>query len=389
VFNDETISGENQNSNQQTKSDYKEGKYTFKVDYTRPLTQILSMEIGGQYFIDDVSNDYQVSDLILNEWIVDPSLTNVFNYNLKVLGLYATSSYEGQQWSYKAGLRIERTELNTFLENTGEENTQNFSNFFPTLHISYTLNNNTSLQAGYSRRIYRPRLWDLNPFFNIRDNFTIKTGNPNLLPEFTNSYELSSISELDNISLSFTVYHRYTTDVKETISVLENNVNTTKPHNIGTKGSSGIEITGKYDPIEWLSVHGDFNYFYFTREGQFENTDFDFEDGSWSSKISSKLKLPWKVDLELTGRYRHSYKTLQSTVSGVAFMDLGARKKILNGKGVISASVRDVFASRLREIITDQPDFYIYSSRLRGRFITLGFSYGFGKGEAMQYGGKR
>jgi len=70
-------------------------------------------------------------------------------------------------------------------------------------------------------------------------------------------------------------------------------------------------------------------------------------------------------------------------------MDLGARKKILKSKGVISLSVRDVFASRLREIIIEQSDSYIYNSRFRGRFITVGFSYGFGKGEAMQYGGKR
>ena len=52
-------------------------------------------------------------------------------------------------------------------------------------------------------------------------------------------------------------------------------------------------------------------------------------------------------------------------------------------------SVRDVFASRENRSETAQDDFYLYSSRKRGRFITFGVSYGFGKGEAMEFSGQR
>lgn len=60
-------------------------------------------------------------------------------------------------------------------------------------------------------------------------------------------------------------------------------------------------------------------------------------------------------------------------------------KKLFKGKAIISASVRDVFASRIRESFAEQATFYAYDRSLRGRFITAGFSYGFGKGEAMEY----
>ena len=69
--------------------------------------------------------------------------------------------------------------------------------------------------------------------------------------------------------------------------------------------------------------------------------------------------------------------------------DLGLRYKLMNGRGVFNLGVRDVFASRIRENIIDQDDFYVYSFGQRGRFATLGFSYGFGKGEAMEYSGGR
>ena len=185
------------------------------------------MESGAQYVINDVANDFEVSNLTNGSFVVDPGLTNVFEFDQNVLGLYSTGSYEGKKWGAKAGLRLERTDLNTLLATTNEANEQNYTNLFPSFHTSYKFNDKISLAgAGYSKRVYRPRMWDLNPFFNIRNNFSIRQGNPDLLPEFTDSYELTSIYILGKTSLNFGVYHRYTTDVIERVSIFENNVNT-------------------------------------------------------------------------------------------------------------------------------------------------------------------
>ena len=95
-------------------------------------------------------------------------------------------------------------------------------------------------------------------FFNIRNNFNIRTGNPNLLPEFTDSYEVTAIYDLKDLSLNTGVFHRYTTDQIERISTVEDNVNTTTPYNIGTNRSTGLELNAKYTPVKWLTVNGDF-----------------------------------------------------------------------------------------------------------------------------------
>ena len=71
------------------------------------------------------------------------------------------------------------------------------------------------------------------------------------------------------------------------------------------------------------------------------------------------------------------------------FADLGLRKKILKGKAILNFSVRDVFASRIEVSETFQTDFYLFSRNTRGRFLTFGVSYGFGKGEAMEFSGQR
>jgi hypothetical protein len=142
-------------------------------------------------------------------------------------------------------------------------------------------------------------------------------------------------------------------------------------------------------PNSWWTINADFNINYFMRKGNFEMTSFDFKGNNWSTKLNTKFKLPAKFELELTGQYRSKYQTVQNEISEVYFVDFGLRKKIFNGKTILNLSVRDVFASRVNQTTTYQPDFYLYNSRQRGRFITFGISYGFGKGEAMEFSGQR
>jgi len=388
-FTEITLEGVDVSTNQLTATDFLQADYTFKADYVNPLTETITIETGAQYVINDVGNDFEVQNQVDGTFEIVPELTNNFEWNQKVLGIYATGAYENDTWGIKAGLRVENTDLNTLLTNTNEANSRNFTNLFPTLHTSYKVSKTFSLQAGYSRRIFRPRLWDLNPFFNIRNNFNIRVGNPDLQPEFTDSYELTSIYRIGEASFSSSLYHRYTTEVVERVSTFEDNVTFTFPENIGTNSSVGFETNGKYSPAKWLTLTGDFNLNYFDRKGTFEDQVFDFTGSRWSGRLGTKFSLPADIDLELTGDYRSGFETVQGEQSGFAFMDIGLRKKIYKGKLVMNLGIRDVFASRIQESFVYQPGFETYDFSRRGRFLTFGLSYGFGKGEAMTYSGRR
>lgn len=388
-FLDATLSGEDRDAEQNTRTDFEESVFTFKLDYAQPISDTFSMETGLQYVLNDVSNDFEVQDLENGVFITDPGLTNIFEFDQDVLGVYGTAAYEGKKWGVKAGMRVENTNLGTLLVNTDAANNQNYTNLFPSAHSSYKFSEKVSVQAGYSRRIYRPRLWDLNPFFNIRNNFNIRQGNPDLLPEFTDSYEITGIFFVGKTPLNLGVYHRYTDAVIERISFFEDNVNITKPENIGTNKAVGVEFNTKYSPVKWLSFNLDFNYNTFSREGSFEDTLFDFTAEQWTSKLLTKLKMPLDIDFEATGNYQSPLQTIQGEINGIAFLDFGLRKKMVKGKAVLSLSVRDAFASRIQENEIVQNDFEVYNRSFRARFVSFGFSYGFGKGEAMQYSGGR
>jgi len=381
--------GDAEFNNQQTETEFQRSDFTVKLDYTKPFSDKTTLETGAQYVTNEVGNDYTVRNFIDDEWVTDPNLTNNFEYDQKVLGVYATGAYEGKAWGVKLGLRLENTDLNTFLTNTDEKNAQNYTDLFPSGHISYKFNEEISLQGGYSTRIYRPRLWDLNPFFNIRNDFNIRMGNPDLQPEYTDSFEVTSIFIVPKASFNLGVYYRYTTDVIERVTYFEDNVSITRPENIGTDNTTGLELNAKYSPWSWFSLLGDFNFSFFDRNGEFEDQNFDFNGERWTSRMTGKFKLPADFEIELTGNFQSKYKTLQGEISQNTYADFGLRKKVAKGKLVLSASIRDMFNSRNRESIINQPEYYIYSSSLRGRFVSLGLSYGFGKGEAMTYSGGR
>lgn len=372
---------------QRTRTTFKQADYTFMLDYNKPFGKYYNLEAGSQYSMNDVGNDYAVEDSIGGAWMIDSSLTNDFQWRQNVLGIYSTGSYEKNKWGVKLGLRLENTDLNTELVTTGQKDRQVYTNLFPTFHTAYKISKSVSAQLGYSRRIRRPRLWDLNPFFNISNNYNIRRGNPELLPEFTDSYELTSIYIFPKISMNFGVYYRYTTQTIERVSVFDNNVNTVIPLNIGTNAMTGIEFNSKYSPTKWLTMNGDFNFNYFNRKGEFEDQKFDFTGNKYLAKLMLKFKLSKSIDVELTGNHESGYVTIQGTRDPISFMDAGVRVKLLKGKGIVNIGVRDVFASRIEIDRIEQENYFLYSRDTRGRFITLGFSYGFGKGEAMSYSG--
>lgn len=389
-FVNTSLSGAEAEPNQQTETNFFDRSFTFQLDYINPVSKVFALETGALYEINNVGNDYAVFNEQDGVFVPDLNLTNDFQWNQKVLGIYGTAAYEKGDWGVKAGLRVENTDLYTLLINTNEENQRYYTDLFPTFHTSYKISETLSFQAGYSRRIFRPRLWDLNPFFNIRNNYNVRRGNPDLQPEYADAYELTGIFIFSKLSFNSSLYYTHTEAVVERVSFLEAGaVNVTMPMNIGTRDQVGFEINGKYNPLKWLTINGDFNYGYFQRNGFFQDRDFSFDGDQWSLDITARFKLPAGFEAEASGNYRSDVVTVQGEQSGFAFADAGVRKKFLDGKLVVNASVRDIFASRIRENFVYNPDFYLYNFSQRGTFFTLGVSFGFGKGEAMSYSGRR
>tara|TARA_A100001015_G_scaffold321201_1_gene450734 strand:- start:1856 stop:4195 length:2340 start_codon:yes stop_codon:yes gene_type:complete len=388
-FFNRLVLGNNTFEDQQTRTFFREAVHTFKLDYTYPFAEKWKVEVGFQYSSNDVSNDFEIKDDLGGQWVINSHFTNIFKFNQGVFGFYGITAYESDRWGLQLGLRTENTRTLTNLINTNEKNNQNFTNLFPSMNTSYKFNKALSLQAGYSRRIYRPRLWDLNPFFNIRNNFNYRKGNPNLRSEYSDSYQLLAIFVKGISSFSMSLYQLHTTNTIESVTTFQDNISVRGPENLGTKRVNGIELNGKISPLKKISISGDLNYNSFDRKATWQGNSFDFRGDNWFSELTSKFKLPKDLDIEFSWNYQSGFKTIDGQLAPSKFINIGARKKLLKGKGVISFNVRDLFVTRVSENRTLRNDFNIWSRSVYGRFWSFGFSYGFGKGEAMEFRGRR
>src|SRR5690606_32266382 len=94
-----------------------------------------------------------------------------------------------------------------------KRNKRDYLNLFPTAFLTYEFSEEQKVQTSYSRRIDRPGTRQLNPFLDISDPYNQRAGNPNLTPEFIDSYEVNYLRFWDHTTATATVFYRKMTDV--------------------------------------------------------------------------------------------------------------------------------------------------------------------------------
>ena len=343
------IADDNQRSNN------KEGQknWTLQMDYVHPFAKEGKFELGFRGSQRDITNDYLVEELADGEWLNLVGLSNNFIYNEDIYAVYAILGNKVKRFSYQLGLRLEHSEVLTELQQTNEVNDRSYTNLFPSAHLTYDMPQNNALQISYSRRLRRPRFWDLNPFFTFNNPKNIFGGNPNLDPEFTHSIEVGHLKYWDKASLSAAVYYRHTDGEIERIRRRVGIDSTeTRPENLATEDAFGLEFTFSADVKKWWKVDGDMNFFRSITDGANQDTSFYVDTYTWFARLNNKITVAKDIDMQMRLNYRAPRETTQGKNKSMTSLDIGISKDILNKKGTLTLSVRDVFNNRRRRYTT-------------------------------------
>lgn len=349
----------------------------FQLDYVKPFAENGKLELGWRSGIKDITNDFKVEEVQDGAWVALDSFTNTLLYDENIHAGYATYGNKFGQFSFQAGLRSEYSEIRTELLQTDTVNQRDYFNFFPSIFIGYEINEKNTFQVSYSRRIRRPGFWELNPFLSFSDARNIWGGNPNLNPEYTNSYEVGYLKYIDKGSLTSSVFYRHTDGVIERIrEVTSDTTSETRPQNLSTRDDYGLEFTFSYDPTKKWRLNGNVNFFRSQTEGEFEGKDYSADTYTWFGRLSSRVTVFKKVDLQVNFNYRAPRKNTQGKSLAMWNVDPAASMDILKGKGTLTLSVRDLFNTRLRRYTTVGDNFFIEGEwRWRARQTTLTFNY--------------
>lgn len=348
-----------------------------KSDFVNPINENSRIEMGIRSDLRAIRSDYYtiLDDVQLDEF------TNKLKYDENLYSAYVQFGSKIKKFNYLLGLRSELSDVKIADTKNTVSKSKNYINLFPTVHLVYNLTEKTDLQLSYSKRINRPRFWQLNPFAGLSDIRNLTIGNPDLNPMFTNSFELSVLAKPGKFSINPSVYYQHTTDFFEYIlKRTDENYFVSTPVNLDTENRYGAEISTTYNPTKWLRLSLDFNYYKFKQEGSYEDVVYNVEDQTWFSNFRSVIKFPKIISGEFSFRYRGKNQGIQTVTEAQYNSNLGVSKDFLGDKMSVTLNINNLFNSQITKEETTTESYHIESElKGQGRYINLNVIYRFNR----------
>ncbi len=361
----------------------------FRTDYVHPLGKG-RIEAGYKFDYNSNDQDYLISELdAMNNWVVDENTSNQFIYQEQIHAAYAIYSNSIKKFKYQAGLRLEES------FSAGNQVTQNMKftkarfGWFPTVHLKYEFNDHHDMQLSYSRRVRRPRLWNLNPFTNYSDPMNLSTGNPYLDPEYTNSLELGYDFAREGTNINTSLFYRQTTGIMSRVTTLDSTgVSHTTWENLNNGTSYGLELVFGQKLFKWWKINASGSFFHQQFEGDQVNEQAR-SSNSWTGKVNSAFTPMKGFDIQLSFFYNSPVVSASgasdrffSGGGGAGKMaenywaDLGMRKDFLKGALSLSLRVQDLFKTQKYNSWSWGDNYETTTQRYReSRVLFLGLTY--------------
>lgn len=375
-----------------------------KLDYELPIGTSSKLEAGARYDYNKNTYDYFVNQS--NDgapFYTRYDFTSNTIYSENILGIYA--QYKGkiaEKLGYQLGLRSETSSINidftkydpsTASPIAEPEVRKNYTQFFPSVFLSYELSKNNQLLLNYARRINRPRAFSMIPFMSFDDNRNYFRGNPDLNPSYENSFELGYSLSKSKITFNPTLYFKKSQDEENRYQYAdESGAINTIPFNVGSDTNYGLDLNGSYDPFRWWKMMLSADLYGYKNEGSynlFPNNpltlnDFSGSGFSYRIRFNNTFRPTKNLSVQIQSFYRAPEKTAMNERKAMYGFDLGASQTIWKGNGTIAFNVRDVFNTRRMQIYSDNAQFTRdLEMQWQPRQFSISLTYRFKQGEKI------
>jgi hypothetical protein len=362
--------------------------HTVQIDYASPLTKQLSIEAGAKAILRNNYSDFHVDDqnITTRQYVTNDSLTNNFNYHQDVYSLYNSYQLKLDKWTGKAGLRLEHTAISADFTSAGERVAPSYNNLIPSISIQRSFKS-SSLNFGFTQRIQRPGIFQLNPFVDRTNPTFITTGNPALKPELDNTFELtySNFSKnAINVGLSYAFSNNSIQNVSSLHSVEVNNkidtVTYTTFQNLGTNKTLGLNVNTNMNITKQftLSLNGQVNHVWLS--GIFG--DKMYRNGGFTGNAFGNMRYKFKngFALAFNAGYFSGNVNLQGNSSAFIFNQYLFSKELFTKKLTIVLVANNPYSKfNTFRSTTNSADFYQTSfnqNYYRSFAVRLNFRFG-------------
>jgi outer membrane receptor protein involved in Fe transport len=353
-----------------TKQEENETDLRTKIDYSLPVGEKGRFEAGyqGRYY--KGTGSYSIYD----NGIEDLSQTDNLTFHDQIQAGYLSFNNSMSLFDYQLGLRTEY-ENREIKQDKASNPTLNRIDFFPSIHLTRQLPWDLQIQASYTRRINRPREWYLNPFPMKTSLQDIREGNPNLKPEFTNSFELNLEKKIDDASfVSVEGFLRQTQNHINSLNLYNSttNINTTTFENIDHDRSTGVELMLNLVPLKWLTfnISSDIYQYALYLGDSIKKTN------TWNIHINPAIKLPTGTSLQFNYTYNAKSISVQGSTSGFYTTSFGIKQDLLNRKANLTIMVQNFIGDPKMSSSTYTSNKTSYSWTKRETWVVMAtFSY--------------
>lgn len=362
---------------------------TVMFDYVRVLPKNIRIEAGVKSIIrNSVIDSHSETKDTTGIFNKDTLSTFQYSYDEQIYSSYGNFAQHIGKFKYQGGVRIERSFQTPNLISQNQVYAKNYFNIFPSAFLTYAVIKDLDLTLNYSRRINRASSENLNPFTSYADPYNLRKGNPELSPEFIDSYEFGVGYSKKKLSINGSVYYKDSKSVIQRYRMFYPNGYAAVTYiNIDRSQSFGTELILTYRPLVWfknvLSFNGNQIKYSDSKILQTPTTGFN-----WSIKYIGSIDF-WKktASIQVNGKYNAPIITPQGTVQPRASMDISGEKNFKEGKWTVGFKLSDVFNTQEFRINVDIPTIQQTSTfKQTTRRFYLNLAYKFGKMEVSKKG---
>ena len=352
------------------------------ADYALPLADGRSLKAGYAFEQDDYgfSNVGETVDPVTGVQTIDPLQTNEFSFQQRIEAVYLSYQATVGAWTWLAGLRGEVTTTDALQITNGISTPGRYAQLYPSLHVDRSLSDQSTVSFGASRRVTRPDPSNLNPYIDYEYRPNLRTGNPNLRPQYTQSFEVGYQYERRGSSYGLTGYYRRNTDsVTDLIEYLGNGVSLDTRTNLPRNDSGGLEFTASAHLVPSLACSVSGNAFY----SQIDATQLGVPGLESTSGVNAKVKLDYRPtagdSAQITFTRTDKRLTPQGDISAINIVNLGYKHAWTRELSLI-ATVSDLFNGQRYQRFAATPTLtQSYERRVEGRVFYAGLVFTFGE----------
>ena len=374
-------------------------EHTFQVDYTTPIGKLHTIEAGAKYIIRNNLSDNKLFEAegVSDNYEYNNDRSSKYKHLNDILAAYLGYTLRYKTFSFKPGVRYEYTsqDVKYLAGAIGPEAdfSTSYNDFVPSVTMGIKIGKTQNLRGGYNMRIWRPGIWNLNPYFDDRNPMFISQGNSNLESEKSHSFNLSysmfSMKFNDNISLR----HSFGNNGIERVSRLIGKGGEEFPgghhapegalystyENIGKNRNTGLSLYGNWNasPNTRIYLNGDGSYVDIKSPAQ------GLHNYGWNASLYGGIQhtFPLKIRASLNAGGSTPYISLQGKGSGYYYYSLGVNRSFIKDRFTVSAYVSNIFEKYRSYNNTTMGENFLSksSSRYQSRSFGISLSYRIGE----------